>query len=74
MKLFSTYIKEMKIAFRGYYVYIEIFMAILVLTILLVTVKENPDGKSKEYLYNNIPDQFAELHYEEELQRAYTIY
>ncbi len=70
MKLFSTYIKEMKIAFRGYYVYIEIFMAILVLTILLVTVKENPDGKSKEYLYNNIPDQFAELHYEEEVAKG----
>ena len=57
MKIFSTYTKEMKIAFRGFYFYIELVVAVIALIVLLVVIKENPDGKSEEYLYNEIPDQ-----------------
>lgn len=51
MKLLSTYFKEMKIASRGFYFYIEIFVAILLVIIVFVAIKENPDSKAKEYLY-----------------------
>lgn len=57
MKLFSTYIKEMKIASRGFYFYIEIFVAIIALIILLVAVNENPEGKLKEYIHYNMPNE-----------------
>lgn len=60
MKLFSTYVKEMKIASRGFYFYIEIFVAVIALIILLVAVKEIPEGKAEEYLYNDIPSDVLE--------------
>ncbi len=51
MKWFRTYVKEMKIASRGFYFYIEIVIALIVLLILLVAVKEYPNSNVKEYLY-----------------------
>lgn len=51
MKLLSSYIKEMKIAARGFYFYIEVFMAGLILVILLFAVNENPDSRQKEFVY-----------------------
>jgi ABC-2 type transport system permease protein len=55
MKLLSSYSKEMKIAARGFYFYIEIFMAVLLLTILLVAVNEKSVSKQKEFLYYDMP-------------------
>lgn len=60
MKLISSYIKEMKIAARGFYFYIEIFMAVLILIILLVAVKEYPESKQKEFIYYQMPEQIKE--------------
>lgn len=51
MKLWSSYIKEMKIAGRGFYFYIEILVAIIMLFILLFLVKENPVSQQEEFLY-----------------------
>ena len=70
MKIFSTYVKEMKIASRGFYFYIEIFVAILALIILLVAVKENPDGKAEEFLYNDIPDEVITSFYERDIEKG----
>lgn len=70
MKLFSTYVKEMKIAFRGFYFYIEIFVAVIALIILLVAVKENPDGKIKEYVFNDISSDLMENIYDEEINKG----
>ncbi len=70
MKIVSTYVKEMKIAFRGFYVYIEIFVAIIALIILLVAVKENPEGKSEEYLYNDIPSEILQDLYEKDIEKG----
>jgi hypothetical protein len=42
MKLWSSYIKEMKIAARGFYFYIELFMAVVLLIILLVCFLQCP--------------------------------
>lgn len=51
MKLLSNYLKEMKIASRGFYFYIEIFVAVLLLVVILVAIKDFPNSKSKEYVY-----------------------
>ena len=67
MKLLSTYVKEMKIASRGFYFYIEIFVAVVALIILLVAVSENPDGKAEEYLFNDIPNEVLEYLYEKDI-------
>lgn len=70
MKLFSTYVKEMKIALRGFYFYIEIFVAVIALIILLVAVKENPDGKAKEYLYNDVSSDVMEAYYADNIKKG----
>ncbi|MCK5154804.1 MAG: ABC transporter permease [Spirochaetales bacterium] len=57
MKLLSSYIKEMKIAARGFYFYIEIVMAIILLAILLFAVNETSSSKSREYLYYDMPQE-----------------
>lgn len=56
MKLLSTYLKEMKIASRGFYFYIEIFIAILLLVIALVAIKEFPNSKAKEYVFYDMTE------------------
>lgn len=57
MKLLSTYSKEMKIAFRGFYFYIEIVVALILLVILLVAIDTDPDSKYKEFLYYDMPEE-----------------
>ncbi|MHB1154926.1 MAG: ABC transporter permease [Eubacteriales bacterium] len=59
MKMLSTYIKEMKIAFRGFYFYIEVVMAAITLTILLVAVQEYPESNEKEFVFYDMPGEFA---------------
>jgi len=51
MKLLSSYIKEMKIAGRGFYFYIEIFVAVVMLFVLLFLVNENPVSRQKQFMY-----------------------
>jgi len=67
MKWFSTYIKEMKIASRGFYFYVEIVIAVIVLIILLVAVKEYPESKAKEYIYYDMPAEMMEQVMEKEI-------
>jgi len=55
MKIFSSYIKEMKIATRGFYLYIEIIMAIILLVIVLFAIKDNTTHQPKELLYFDMP-------------------
>ncbi len=50
MKLLTVYAKEMKIAARGFYFYIELFVAVIMLIILLFGISENPDSRMKEFL------------------------
>lgn len=51
MKLWSSYVKEMKIAGRGFYFYIEILVAIVMVFVLLVLVNETPVSRQKEIMY-----------------------
>lgn len=60
MKLLSSYIKEMKIAARGFYFYIEIGIAVIMLLVLLLAVNENPVSREKNYLKSNLPDVITE--------------
>jgi len=60
MKLLSSYVKEMTIAFRGFYFYIEIFVAVVILVVLLAAVKENPESSRKEYLFYDMPSEVVE--------------
>ncbi len=51
MKWWSSYLKEMKIAGRGFYFYIEIFIAVVMVVILLFFVKEHPQSAEKQFMY-----------------------
>ncbi|GAI06197.1 unnamed protein product, partial [marine sediment metagenome] len=50
----------MKIAARGFYFYIEIAMAVILLTILLFVVSETSTSNSKQFIYNDMPQKIAE--------------
>jgi len=60
MKLLSNYLKEMKIAARGFYFYIEIAMAIILLAILLLAVSETSTSNRKQFIYNDMPQKIAD--------------
>jgi len=62
MKLFSSFVKELKIASRGFYFYIELFMAVLILGVLLFFVPDNFNHQSDEYIYLDMPAQASD-HY-----------
>ncbi|MCA9765520.1 MAG: ABC transporter permease [Carnobacterium sp.] len=57
MKMFSSYLKEMKIASRGFYFYIEILVAVILLLVVLFAINPEPDGKQVEYLYYDMSDE-----------------
>jgi len=56
MKLWSSFLKELTIASRGFYFYVEIGMALILLFILLFVIPENFDSKQTEYLYLEFPN------------------
>jgi len=60
MKLLSNYFKEMKIAARGFYFYIEIVMAVILLAILLLAVSETSTSNRKLFIYNDMPQKIVE--------------
>jgi hypothetical protein len=60
MKLLSNYLKEMKIAARGYYFYLEIGIAIILLAILLFAVSETSTSSRKQFIYNDMPREIEE--------------
>ncbi|MGB3159667.1 MAG: ABC transporter permease [Carnobacterium sp.] len=57
MKLFSSFLKELKIASRGFYFYVELFMAVLIVAIFLFAVPDNFSNKTSEYLFLDMPEQ-----------------
>lgn len=70
MKLLSSYFKEMKIAFRGFYFYIELFMAVLLLVLLLVAVSDKSVSKAKEFLYYDMPQQIEKVIIQQEIDKG----
>lgn len=62
MKLFSSFVKELKIASRGFYFYIEIFMALLILAVFVFVVPDNFNSKSSEYIYLDMPTEASDVY------------
>lgn len=60
MKFLSNYIKEMKIAFRGFYIYIEVGFALVLLFLLLLVIPENFNSTQKEFVYYDMNSVQAE--------------
>lgn len=60
MKIFSSFVKELKIASRGFYFYIEIFMAVLILAIFLFVVPDNFNNKTSEYIYLDMTEEVSD--------------
>lgn len=63
MKLWSSFVKELIIASRGFYFYIELVMAFVLLVILLFVIPANFDSKENEYLYLDFPTEAIEQAY-----------
>ena len=68
MKWWNAYCKELKIAARGFYFYIELIIAVLVLMVLLMVVKPYPDGHQDEYIFNDMPHAVAEAYIRRDLE------
>jgi len=62
MKLWHSFTKELLLASRGFYFYIEIFMAIILLVVLMFVIPENFESKRDEYIYLDIPEQIEVIY------------
>lgn len=66
MKLWHSFTKELLLASRSFYFYIEVVMAGMFLFLLLFVIPENFDSRRDEYLYYDVPAAAFEV-FEEEL-------
>ena len=66
MKLWHSFTKELLLASRSIYFYIEIVMAAIFLFLLLFVIPENIESKQNEYLHYDMPEE-AFVYFEEEL-------
>ena len=55
MKLWSSFLKELRLSSKSFYFFIEILMAAIMLVILLFVVPENITTKEKQYIYIDLP-------------------
>ncbi len=73
MKVWHSFVKEILLASRGFYFYVEIVMAFIFLFLLLFVIPDNFSNKSTEYLYLDLPkpaaDAFMEISLEEDLDQ-----
>jgi hypothetical protein len=69
MKLWFSFIKELKLASRSFYFYIEVAMAGIFLFLLLFVIPENFDSRNDEYLFYDVPASAWE-YFEDELLKA----
>ena len=51
MKLWHTFLRDLKVSYRTYYVYIELIMALLVVAVVLFVLPENFEARSTLYLH-----------------------
>lgn len=67
MKLLHSFVKELILASRSFYFYIEIGMALVVMLILLFVVPENFDSKKVEYVHWHDLPQVVESEFRDSL-------
>ena len=70
MKLWYSFIKELKLGVRSFYFYIELFMAVLLLLILLFLVPENFSRRENQYLYLNLPEGIEKIYMDRILENT----
>lgn len=63
MKIWSSFVKELKIAARGFYFYVELGMAFVLLFVLLFVIPENFVAKEEEFLFLDFPQSTYEEQY-----------
>lgn len=61
-KLWSSYIKELKLASKSFYFYIEIVMAVIIIAVLLFFIPEERTERNDEYIYLNMPSSVEEMY------------
>ncbi len=59
MKLLSSFKKELILATRSFYFYIELFFAVVLLAVVMFAIPEHSKVIQTEYVYLNIPEQIA---------------
>lgn len=61
MKLLSSFKKELILASRGFYFYVELIFPLVILAVLLFAIPQNFSSTSTEYLYFNLPQEGREI-------------
>ena len=61
MKLLSSFKKELILASRGFYFYVELIFALVILAVLLFAIPQNFSSTSTEYIYFNLPQGGKEI-------------
>lgn len=65
MKIWSSFIKEVKITSKSFYFYIELFVALLLLGLLLFIIPDHFNQRTSEYVFYDMPAKVQQLHLEE---------
>jgi ABC-2 type transport system permease protein len=61
MKMWSSFKKELILAARGFYFYVELGFAIVIMLVILFAIPENFSTTATEYLYLDLPKQGREI-------------
>lgn len=61
MKLWHSYLKELKLSSKGFYFYIELIMAAIIIFVLLVFIPEEPNNVQDSYLMMDLPEAMQKM-------------
>lgn len=51
MRLLTSFLKDLKVSFKTFYIYIEIIMALIIVLVLLFVIPENFTSSAKAFIY-----------------------
>lgn len=68
MKLWYSFLKELKLSSKGFYFYVELIMAAIIILVLLVFIPEEPNRVQDSYLMLDLPDTMREMALDQMLQ------
>lgn len=55
MKLWYSFVKELLLASRGFYFWVEIIVAVVIVAVMLILVPEHSTARQTEYIYLDMP-------------------
>ncbi len=70
MKIFMQILKELKIASKGFYFYVEVFITFLILAIMFFLVPEEISSKKEEYLFYNMKPEIQKLIIDKSIEKG----